>query len=288
MKKTTLERLSRYSAVAAAVTAALPEQEAKAQIIYTDVNPDVSVVDSGVYLVDFNLDNSWDVGFAASVSSSVGLVLGGINSSFSSVNGLMFQVETLMVGGSTTTFQAVQGLDAGDVIGPTGNFGTSSMFLAVVGSYYGQTFGAGQFLNTVDKFVGCRFLIGADVHYGWVRLSCDASGSQFTVKDYAYNLTVNEPIEAGATPGGGNITGIAEGETANLSINFSNNLLQVTNAGAKEQGELKVYDMNGSEVITEPLAADGGQVQVAQLAPGVYLARIRYGTALLSKKIVVQ
>jgi hypothetical protein len=288
MNKNILDRLAKYSAAAASVTAMTGT--ANAQIIYTDINPDISVVDSGFYLVDFNLDNVWDVGLAAqryvSSTSSVGLIMAqGNTSNSASSNGIMFTTGSIpSSSGGTNTYYAAVALDNGENIGASGNFASSSAFLAFDVMSSGLSFAGGQFLNTTDKYVGARFEISGLIHYGWIRLDCDATGSQFTIKDYAYNLTPNELIPAGQT---GGFVGVSDLSATSLNVVYSDNVLQVTNLDASVAGELRVYNLNGQEVMTEAIDASGEQIQINDLAAGLYVARVRYGTDIVTKRIVI-
>ena len=49
-----------------------------------------------------------------------------------------------------------------------------------------------------DKYLGLRFIIKGQTHYGWARLDV-LSLSHWVIKDYAYNATPNKPILAGQT-----------------------------------------------------------------------------------------
>lgn len=50
--------------------------------------------------------------------------------------------------------------------------------------------------NKNDKFLGLRFLINGQTHYGWARLEV-ISYNNWTIKDYAYNAVPNKLILAG-------------------------------------------------------------------------------------------
>ena len=47
-----------------------------------------------------------------------------------------------------------------------------------------------------DKYLGLRFQINEETHYGWARLDV-SSPTKWIIKDYAYNATPNMPILAG-------------------------------------------------------------------------------------------
>ena len=51
-----------------------------------------------------------------------------------------------------------------------------------------------------DKFLGCKFKISGNVHYGWVRISSELVGNsnfKLTIQDFAYESTPNQAISAG-------------------------------------------------------------------------------------------
>lgn len=50
--------------------------------------------------------------------------------------------------------------------------------------------------NKVDRYLGLKFIINGQTHYGWACLEV-ISATQWVVKDYAYNATPNIPILAG-------------------------------------------------------------------------------------------
>jgi hypothetical protein len=53
----------------------------------------------------------------------------------------------------------------------------------------------------LTAYMGAQFLIGADVHYGWVRIRTPwAPITGGILEAYAYNTVPGEPILAGAVP----------------------------------------------------------------------------------------
>ncbi len=69
-------------------------------------------------------------------------------------------------------------------------------------TYFGHTIRGGSWLNEGGKYVGLRFVLTGQTHYGWVRLSVNGDSHHFpaiTVKmtGYAYETTPNKAIPAG-------------------------------------------------------------------------------------------
>jgi len=93
-------------------------------------------------------------------------------------------------------------LPAGSFIGPGGQFAANPA-LAEASNYYGVFYSYGPWANVNDHYLGLRFPIGSDTHYGWVRMDVQTNvGSMSisaTVKDWAYESTPNVGISAGDT-----------------------------------------------------------------------------------------
>ncbi len=56
----------------------------------------------------------------------------------------------------------------------------------------------------LDGYLGIRFLIGSELHYGWIHLNCVFSGpyqpAAGRITEWAYNSVADQPITVGAVP----------------------------------------------------------------------------------------
>jgi hypothetical protein len=63
----------------------------------------------------------------------------------------------------------------------------------------------GPWKNSVNRFLGLKFLINGEIHYGWARLTVLADKNRELVSakltGYAYETVANRPIVAGQTSG---------------------------------------------------------------------------------------
>lgn len=173
-----LRKLSSYSA-AAALGAFVAPGSADAEIIYTDLDPDVDVQFGLTPTV--NLDNSADGYFeVAFVSTSANIQ---IRDSYSG------NVLT-----SSGTYY-VRGFAAGDEIGPSANEAGDG------GSHVGATFNNYNFFSGDDKYIGVSFEIAGQTHYGWIGFEVDSTNPLHgVIRDYAYESTPDTAITAGAKP----------------------------------------------------------------------------------------
>jgi hypothetical protein len=63
----------------------------------------------------------------------------------------------------------------------------------------------GQWKEASRRYLGLKFIIKGQIHYGWARLTVDADwgheGIHATLTGYAYETVPNKPIIAGKTKG---------------------------------------------------------------------------------------
>jgi hypothetical protein len=94
-------------------------------------------------------------------------------------------------------------LEAGAEIGSTQRFGARQGVLAFAWVFNEDSSGhttSGPFANTTSRFLGLRFRLNGEVHYGWVALSkVTANWGEVvaTITAYAYETEPNTPIYAG-------------------------------------------------------------------------------------------
>ncbi|MBA3647221.1 MAG: T9SS type A sorting domain-containing protein [Chitinophagales bacterium] len=160
----------------------LLSQFAKAQIIYTDVNPDQSYY-AGSYNLDLNNDGIADFliaqdGILCPKISLVSLNLNPLNSEKTKLN-LNQVIDSNLTWTSITHLnleKEIHNRATGLCGPPNGAWGTSS-----------------------DGYLALKFKIGSQYFYGWARLNIVISIGKFTIYDYAYNSIPNQFILAGDT-----------------------------------------------------------------------------------------
>lgn len=104
--------------------------------------------------------------------------------------------------------EIVHALSSGDIIAASTSWGNDGTAYWNIG-YYGPMFTGinCEFQGQGDMFMGVRFYIGANQHYGWVRLNVPADVTSMTIVDWAYQ----------ETPGAGLIAGDLVAPTATLT-----------------------------------------------------------------------
>jgi len=178
------KRLLKYSAAASlavAASLALPASTGHAApgITCVDVDPDETMVNPGTFDLDFDQDNPADPEFR-----------------------LRVRTDTVDVNGFTTGDQGI------DVMAPPGGTFAYALtgsvtipagagFIGSANSIFLGYFNSGYWPGETDKYLGLKFTLGGNTHYGWALLDVAADSSEFTIKEYCYNTTPGEGIHAG-------------------------------------------------------------------------------------------
>lgn len=176
-----------YATVAstAAGVAVLTAPPAEAKIVYT---PTTKQVSSPVQ-IDLNHDGiaDFDVEFCECLPHG--------------------QVLQVGLGVTGNMVQAVFGVEAaalrrGAPIGPKQSFASSTqgyggVFMADAGSYGTAVYSNGPWLNVRNRFLGLKFLINGQVHFGWARLTSTDRLRHVVLTGYAYETIPNRSLPAG-------------------------------------------------------------------------------------------
>ncbi len=98
-------------------------------------------------------------------------------------------------------------LAKGANIGPSAHFSSSAARQQIILERFNGNVSAATFITyygpwkpgTGPHYLGVRFLIKGEVHYGWIQLNITGSEDTKTVTAYAYETVANKKIGAGAT-----------------------------------------------------------------------------------------
>lgn len=287
MKNSTSKKTSNIGKYSATASAFLATGAINAQIQYTDVNPDQVIdVNNSPYNLDFNSDAVNDLSLQVVQISETG-------STFK-YSGFSANVELgangVVAGGSSGTIPLA--LNNGDVISPSALFdSTGSEILGGLVNYtsisgsssYNGIISYGNFLGQTDKFLGVKFDITGNTHYGWVRLDVAADATTITVKDYAYNTVANDSIKAGQTVGLENISVENKVSFKNLMdeayVNVTPDLIG---------GKIIVTDLNGKEISSVEITDINTKIEYKNFESGIYLLVAQFESGSVSKKIYVK
>lgn len=102
---------------------------------------------------------------------------------------------------------------AGGPIGPQKSFKNGGHMAWGATTQYGKSYVGGSWANVKRRYLGLRFKIGSEIHYGWARLNVHFRGfiPHAVLTGYAYETEPNKPIAAGDEGAGGSLGNLALG-----------------------------------------------------------------------------
>lgn len=282
MENSTLnDRLKRYSAFAAAATAAAP---AIGQVVYTDLSPDIILNINDTYAL--NLDGDAQDDFYFGVFSASGTYYGGLINYSMNIAGVYGATGASFMGQTSSFGNMVSGLYAGMSVSSLGAFMNSSAALGgyvVVTGIYSTSTPIGDF-NPNERYMGVQFDISGSTHYGWVRARVTPNGDQMVIFDYAYESTAGASILTGDT--GAGMIGVDELDVSSmLNIRAFQGDLIIDAASELTNATIRVMDLTGKVVMNENLNSGTTTHSLDALSTGVYMVNVIADQGVHSQKI---
>lgn len=281
MDVTIRKKLKAYSITAGSLTAAAAAQ---GQIMHTDLIPDVVIDSNAIYNLDVNNDATPELTLNA--YNYIDSVSGGTYG-FSLIYVIPPATNAVLGNMFMNSYPFPTALNAGDSIKPAStdwrdalvNNGDQYLSVVTPGPVYGNWTGIS------DKYIGIRFTIGSQAHYGWARLSVAATGDVITIKEYAYNSTPGVGIVAGQT----NPLGVNEQFAGTPQVHVYDHTLFVNlPAETPVNGTLQIYNTTGQIVRTESITDPTMRIALGDLTAGVYMVQIiQPNGTVVSRKIYI-
>jgi hypothetical protein len=184
------------AASAAGVGALALAQPAAAEIIYTSEHQTIRT--NHIFAIDLNHDGTTDFTIENRFRESHG--------------GYLYLHWNLQAkpgaGGaivSSGPYQSAAALKKGETIGPRAPWRAKLAVMEYQAMEFGYTFYNGPWNDVVNAYLGMRFQIDGQDHYGWTRLTVqwEDGGTRLLAEltGYAYETDANTPIIAGDTDG---------------------------------------------------------------------------------------
>ena len=104
-------------------------------------------------------------------------------------------------------------LPAGVSIGSKATFHSTQLLMAFADRTDIASFSGGDWKSATNRFLGLKFFINGEVHFGWARLTVTANKHQedvtATLTGYAYETEPNTPLITGQTSGNARSSALA-------------------------------------------------------------------------------
>lgn len=256
---------------------------ADAQVIYKDIEPDVTLNESGlVYMIDLDGNSANDFTLGLSHSTSAG---------GNSVNRIFAKPYNGSIGGSHSgIYHFPYALEAGEMIDnniPWQNAASQTMGKGILLPGSSSLYSVfGKWYGVEDRYIPLRFKIGTNKFYGWARLDVSGLVNSITIKDIAYNPTANEGLFAGQ----GDPTAIQDVQSVNpVKIFAYDGVVHATVMSQPlDNASLIMTNMMGQQVKSVKLTNASTQVDVADLAYGIYAVTVINGGEVYTQKVAIR
>jgi len=264
MKKEVIKKLKKYSA--AAVSLLATGAAANAQVVYNQVNKTLNLT-TPIDSIDINLDGNYDLKMHINHFLST-YVYSGYTYSYSYTRitgGPLNNQGHAMAGSMNSSYNYPFKLNAGAQIAPqifmpANIAGTFAMiYSGVPYSFHWQN-------GVVDGFLGMKLQIGANVHFGWVRMDIAADAETIVIKDMAYQATPNVGIAANEQ--GLNLEDYVQ--IAN-SVWVTDNRLHTELLSSFAKATLNVIDLSGKTIQTFKLNGGINTFELSEVPSGTYV-----------------
>ena len=274
-------KLTSYTAFASAIVAG---SAANAQVTYVDINPDAVADSLNPYAVDFNNDAAPDMAFGVQHLS------GSFSSQgqpFTYEGALAYAVfpNGLAVNSPADTTTAV--LDCGVAVSQASLFGTSSgaiLGYAALIQPINLPFAQGAWLGANDKYLGYKFDLGANTHYGWVRLSVAANGETITIKEYAFNATPGAAINTCQQTSGIESVSVEDKVTIKTTLNDATINVTPDLVG----GSISMISMAGQVVKTIVISDVNTTISFEGIDSGIYSVVANFEAGSVNKRVYIK
>jgi len=241
-----------------------------AQIIYTDINPDVTISTATSY--DLNLDNDPAKDFKITGSNPI-MAPRRVTMESMSADAEVLYGPNYSYPSAFTSGQDVDSLQT--------QWGVAAT--ATVLNTGGAT---GHWPGCKNHYLGLRIKIKGVWHYGWARMDIPLDASSFTIKDYAYESTPGKSIKTGDM-GAVNIKD--NSSTNNISVYAYNKTLFINlNNPDIKAGTIKLYNITGQLVKTYAIDNSHLEIDIEDIHTGIYLLTIHHAAGTFSKKISIR
>ncbi len=265
---------------------------AQAQIIYTDITPDIkdtiltaAVIDS----LDINNDGLFDVRFSGNRTYSGGWGPAPTSAVYS-VSLKVTPLNGSEIKTNSTGFPLK--MDQNDSVNSDGTWNNAAGQILCARSSSASP--SGNWSGFTNAYLGLKIISGGQTHYAWVRMgvSLTMRGSSFitTIKDYAYNSIPNSPILSGDM--GTGPAGIMENSLASSILLFPNpasSHVTIDLGNYNQHTDVSITDINGKMLYaTTEFATQQIVVNTSTLNEGIYLVRIQSDDVAGVQKLIIR
>jgi hypothetical protein len=250
--------------------------QVRAQIVYTDVDPDVTVNEfQQGYGVDFDNDGHFDLHVTLLSNTGVWVMHLIWDSSLDNVY-VVYDGEEASI------------LELNDEISPSSNwYKLGEGWGGLLYGFWNDSGEYGNWTGTQDhKYLGIKFEIGSEFHYAWIHLTTHQnshSDLDFTIHSYAYNTIANQMILAGDVGEGAYIDNVTV-DKLSIYPNPTKDVVYFKN-GINVK-DVTIYNANGELISKTKISLLNHSIDLSNYKKGIYLIKIQTESGSVTKRLM--
>jgi hypothetical protein len=138
-------------------------------------------------------------------------------------------------------------------------------------------------LGATDKSIGVKFTVGANTHYGWVKLTVAADATTITVKEYGFNATPDASVNTCQTT-----ASLTESLENNVSIESTMNGATVNVLSTLVGGTVNLVSLSGQVVKTVKITDVQTEINFDGVNSGIYTVVANFDNGTVNKRVYVK
>ncbi len=198
---------------------------------------------------------------------------------------LVSRENDLVVNGATDNITVI---GVGVQVGATSNFNSNVNNSLVSSNNYTDW-------NGESGFIGFRFLIDGNTHYGWFHINVSNNGSSYTITDYAYNSNANQPLTTvvrnnQATASANDVKSSLDRQVTIAPNPFKENFVISTSGLGERSLQVIVYDITGKTLVNKNYSKTPDQIVLGDRigVAGSYFVRMKTDSDTRIVKLIKQ
>ncbi|MFH2142375.1 MAG: T9SS type A sorting domain-containing protein [Bacteroidota bacterium] len=134
-----------------------------------------------------------------------------------------------------------------------------------------------------EAYIGLKLVVNTLEYFGWVRLDWSISSRKITIKDFAYNSTAGQPINAGQINSSNYVD-----NSNDLIIFMTGCILYIQINGTLSQNDvIEIYNSNGILIQSSIISQQNTGIYLGGHSPGNYIVKIVHDNIIKTATIFV-
>ncbi|MFI5172543.1 MAG: T9SS type A sorting domain-containing protein [Chitinophagales bacterium] len=147
--------------------------------------------------------------------------------------------------------------------------------------------GGNWYPEITDHYLGVKFIDTTEcIHYGWIRCDVLDSGRTLIIKDYAYEIKCDLGVLAGDTVGDTTTVAIEEINSLIAKVYCFDNVIYINLDELINNVEIHIYDMGGKMIYMGEITNQSAQIELSE-AKGIYFVELVDGENKFTKKVFI-